>query len=87
MMDPLGAMPGGGGVPNRFEKMPRVVALSVCGFWTQGMFQALSLTWDMCLGHDLIAEIYRHSSEFLSVPEFQSQVQAVLDAWPRPERK
>ena len=44
------------------------------------MFQALSLTWRMCLGGDLIAEIYRHSSEFLSVPEFQPQVQAVLDA-------
>jgi hypothetical protein len=44
------------------------------------MFQALSLTWRMCLGHDLIAEIYRHSSEFLSIPEFQPQAQAVLDA-------
>ena len=42
--------------------------------------QALSLTWRMCLGGDLIAEIYRHSSEFLSVPEFQPQVQVVLDA-------
>ena len=44
------------------------------------MFEALSLTWRMCLGGDLIAEIYRHSAEFLSVPEFQPQVQAVLDA-------
>ena len=60
--------------------MPRVVTLSVCGFWDQSMFEALSLTWRMCLGGDLIAEIYRHSSEFLSVPEFQPQVQAVLDA-------
>ena len=60
--------------------MPRVVTLSVAGYWDQVMFQALSLTWRMCLGGDLIAEIYRHSSEFLSVPEFQPQVQAVLDA-------
>jgi hypothetical protein len=44
------------------------------------MFEALSLTWSMCLGGDLIAEIYRHSAEFLSLPEFQPQVQAVLDA-------
>ena len=44
------------------------------------MFQALSMTWRMCLGGDLIAEIYRHASEFLAVPEFHPQVQAVLDA-------
>jgi multimeric flavodoxin WrbA len=80
MMDPLAEMGEAGGSPHRFDKMPRVVTLSVCGFWEQSMFQALSLTWRMCLGGDLIAEIYRHSSEFLSVPEFQPQVQAVLDA-------
>jgi multimeric flavodoxin WrbA len=80
MMDPLKEAPEAGGVPHRFEKMPRVVTLSVCGFWDQSMFQALSLTWRMCLGNDLIAEIYRHSSEFLSVPEFQVQTQTVLDA-------
>jgi multimeric flavodoxin WrbA len=80
MMDPLAEMSEAGGVPHRFEKMPRVVTLSVCGFWDQIMFQALSSTWRMCLGHDLIAEIYRHSSEFLSIPEFQPQAQAVLDA-------
>jgi hypothetical protein len=80
MMDPLAEMSEAGGVPHRFENMPRVVTLSVCGFWDQVMFQALSMTWRMCLGHDLIAEIYRHSSEFLSIPEFQPQAQAVLDA-------
>ena len=80
MMDPLAEMGEAGGTPHRFDKMPRVVTLSVCGFWDQSMFEALSLTWRMCLGGDLIAEIYRHSSEFLSVPEFQPQVQAVLDA-------
>ena len=80
MMDPLKEASEGGGVPHRFEKMPRVVALSVCGYWEQTMFQALSLTWQMSLGGDLIAEIYRHSSEFLSIPEFQVQAQAILDA-------
>ena len=80
MMDPLGEMPEGGGVPYRFEKMPRVVALSVAGYWDQTVFQALSLTWRMNFGRDLIAEIYRHSSEFLTIPELQPQVQLVLDA-------
>jgi multimeric flavodoxin WrbA len=80
MMDPLKEMPEAGGVPHRFEKMPKVVALSVCGFWEQSMFEALSLTWRLCLGGDLIAEIYRHSSEFLSMPEFQVTAQPVLDA-------
>ena len=80
MMDPLGAAPEGGGHPHRFEKMPKVVALSVAGYWEQSMFQVLSLTWRMILAGDLIAEIYRHSSEFLSQPEFQTQAQAVLDA-------
>lgn len=81
MVDPLKMLPeGAGGVPYRFEKMPRLVALSVAGFWDQSMFQALSLTWRMSLGGELIAEIYRHSSEFLSQPEFQTQAQAVLDA-------
>ncbi len=60
--------------------MPKVVALSVAGYWEQSMFQILSLTWRMILAGDLIAEIYRHSSEFLGMPEFQTQAQAVLDA-------
>jgi multimeric flavodoxin WrbA len=80
MMDPLAEAPEAGGVPHRFEKMPRVVALSVAGYWDQSVFQPLSLTWRMSLGNDLIAEIYRNSSEFLSVPEFTTQVQPVLDA-------
>jgi len=78
MMDPLEEAPEPGGVPHRFGKMPKVVTLSVCGFWEQAMFDALSLTWRLCLGHDLVAEIYRHSSEFLTLPEFQTQAQAVL---------
>jgi multimeric flavodoxin WrbA len=80
MIDPLSNTPGEGGTPHRFDKMPRVVTLSVCGYWDKTMFQALSLTWRMILGGDLIAEIYRHSSEYLTVPEFQPRVQAVLDA-------
>jgi len=80
MVDPLAEMGEAGGPPHRFEKMPQVVALSVCGSWEQSMFEALSLTWRMSLGGYLIAEIYRHSSEFFSVAEFQPQVQAVLDA-------
>ncbi len=44
MMDPLAEAPEAGGVPHRFEKMPKVVALSVCGFWEQAMFEAMSLT-------------------------------------------
>ena len=80
MMDPLAEAPAGGGHPHRFEKMPKVVTLSVCGFWDQSMFQVLSLTWRMILAGDLIAEIYRHSSEFLSQPEFHTQAQTVLDA-------
>ena len=80
MMDPLGEPPESGGHPHRFEKTPKVVTLSVAGYWDQIMFQAMSLTWQMILGGDLIAEIYRHSSEFLIMPEFQAQAQAVLDA-------
>jgi len=44
MMDPLAEMGEAGGSPHRFDKMPRVVTLSVCGFWEQSMFEALSLT-------------------------------------------
>jgi hypothetical protein len=80
MMDPLKETSEAVGIAHRFEKMPRLVTLSVCGFWDPAMFQALSLTWRMCLGNDLVAEIYRHSSEFLSIPEFQTQAQAILDA-------
>ncbi|MGB8993525.1 MAG: flavodoxin family protein [Desulfobaccales bacterium] len=80
MMDPLGEAPEGGGHPHRYDKMPRVVTLSVAGYWDQSMFEALSLTWQIILGDDLIAEIYRHSSEFLTMPEFQPQTQVVLDA-------
>ena len=87
MMDPLGKTPAAGGSPHRYEKMPKVVTLSVCGFWDQSMFEALSLTWRLCLGGDLIAEIYWHSSEFLSLPEFQPRPARCWTPWPRPGRK
>jgi multimeric flavodoxin WrbA len=81
MVDPLKSSPeSAGGVAHRFEKMPKVVALSVAGYWEQSMFEALSLTWRMCLAGDLIAEIYRHSSEFFGIPEFQVTAQPILDA-------
>ncbi len=68
------------GHPSRFEKLPQVVALSVCGFPEQAHFQALSLNMRMILGPLLVAEIYRHSSEFLTIPQLQPQVQQVLAA-------
>jgi hypothetical protein len=69
-----------GGHPYRFEKVPKVAVVSVCGFWEQSMFEALSLTMRLILGQELVAEIYRHSSEVLTVPELKSQVDKVLAA-------
>jgi len=80
MVDPLGMVTPEGGNPYRFEKVPQVAVLSVCGFWEQSMFEALSLTVRLMFGPDLVAEIYRHSSEALTVPELQSQVDKVLAA-------
>jgi multimeric flavodoxin WrbA len=80
MIDPLGMVDPEGGTPYRFGKAPKVAVLSVCGFWEQSMFDALSLTVRMAFGPDLVAEIYRHSSEALTVPELQSEVDKVLAA-------
>jgi multimeric flavodoxin WrbA len=80
MIDPLGMVSPESGTPYRFGKAPKVAVLSVCGFWEQSMFDALSLTMRMAIGPDLVAEIYRHSSEALIVPELQSQVDKVLAA-------
>jgi multimeric flavodoxin WrbA len=66
--------------PSRFEKVPQVVALSVCGFPETGNFKALSLTMQMIFGAQLAAEIYRHSSEFLTIPQLASQAEKVLAA-------
>ena len=79
MIDPL-KINQEGAHPYRFEKVPKVAVVSVCGFWEQSMFEALSLTMRLMLGPDLVAEIYRHSSEALPVPELKSQVDKVLAA-------
>ena len=79
MVDPL-KMNQGEAHPYRVEKVPKVAVVSVCGFWEQSMFQALSLTMRLIVGDDLVAEIYRNSSEALTVPELKSQVDKVLAA-------
>jgi multimeric flavodoxin WrbA len=66
--------------PFRMANVPRIVALSVCGFPEQYHFQALSLNMRMIFGTNLVAEIYRHSSEFLQMPPLQAQVEKVLAA-------
>ncbi len=80
MIDPLGAVTPEGGHPYRFEKVPKVAVVSVCGFWDQSMFQVLSLNMRLIFGPDLVAEIYRHSSETLTIPELRPQVAQVLAA-------
>jgi len=62
----------------RVDKAPQIVALSVCAFPELYNFQALSLNLRMIFGNNLVAEIYRHSSEFLTVPPLQFQVGLVL---------
>jgi multimeric flavodoxin WrbA len=66
--------------PFRGDQTPRIVALSVCAFPENYNFQALSLNMRMLFGSNLVAEIYRHSSEFLTVPPLQEQVEKVLAA-------
>ncbi|MDD2903172.1 MAG: flavodoxin family protein [Syntrophales bacterium] len=66
--------------PFRMAKVPRIAVLSVCAFPTDYNFQALSLNMRMLFGHNLVAEIYRHSSEFLHIPPLQPQVEEVLAA-------
>jgi hypothetical protein len=68
------------GHPYRVAHAPRIVALSVCAFPENYNFQALSLNMRMLFGRNLVAEIYRHSSEFLIVPPLQPQVEEVLAA-------
>jgi hypothetical protein len=68
------------GHPLRVERLPRLVALSVCAFPEPDNFQALSLNLRMIFGQALVAEIYRHSSEFMTAPELASPVAGVLAA-------
>jgi multimeric flavodoxin WrbA len=79
MLDPLG-LNEEGGHPYRFPKVPRVAALSVCGNWDLSMFEPLSLTLRKLFGPDLVAEIYRTSSEALVVPDFKNQLDEILAA-------
>ena len=64
----------------RFERVPKVAVVSVCGFPEQEHFRALSLNMRMILGDLLVAEIYRHSSEALPAPPLAAKVQEVLAA-------
>ena len=79
MLDPLG-LNEEGGHPFRFEKVPKLAVLSVCGNWDMSMFEALSLTMRKLCGPSLVAEIYRTSSEALPLPEFKSQTDKILAA-------
>jgi len=79
MVDPLG-IGQEGGHPYRFEKVPKVAVLSVCGNWDQSMFEPLSLTMRKMCGPTLVAEIYRTSSEALPLPEFKNQAGPILAA-------
>jgi hypothetical protein len=67
-------------VPLRFGRHPRIVALSVCGFPDPELFRLISSTMQMIYKSYLVAEIYRNSSEYLDIPQFQPQVQQVLEA-------
>ena len=81
MLNPIFIDRGGRTVhPLRVANVPQIVGLSVCGFPEQYNFQALSLNLRMIFGTNLVAEIYRHSSEFLTVPPLQPQVEKVLAA-------
>lgn len=81
MMEPTLTDQGEGAhYPFQMARVPRIVVLSVCAFPTNYNFQALSLNMRMLFGNNLVAEIYRHSSEFLTLPPLQPQVEKVLAA-------
>ena len=77
-------VPGGSadqrGVNYRYERVPKVAVVSVCGFPAMDTFRCLSLNMQMILGDSLVAEIYRHSSEALIAPPLAARVREVLDA-------
>ncbi len=68
------------GHPLRVERAPRIAALSVCAFPEIKNFEALALNLKMIFGQNLVAEIYRHSSEFMAIPSLAPQVAEVLAA-------
>jgi len=81
LLEPILTDQGGGSHhPFGMAKVPRIVVLSVCAFPENYNFQALSLNMRMLFGRNLVAEIYRHSSEFLTVPPLQPQMGKVLAA-------
>lgn len=67
-------------MPLRFGRHPKIVALSVCGFPVPELFQFLSLAMQAIYKPFLVAEIYRHSSEYLDIPQFQPTVEKILAA-------
>jgi multimeric flavodoxin WrbA len=64
----------------RFERVPKVAVLSVCGFPAMDTFRCLSLNMQMILGDLLVAEIYRHTSEALPAAPLAAKVREVLAA-------
>ncbi|MFZ5453805.1 MAG: flavodoxin family protein [Thermodesulfobacteriota bacterium] len=81
MMDPILTDQGErASHPFRMTRVPKIMVLSVCAFPENYNFQALSLNMRMLFGKNLVAEIYRHSSEFLTLPRLQPQVEKVLAA-------
>jgi multimeric flavodoxin WrbA len=78
-----GGSPDPGRVTYRYEPVPKVAVLSVCGFPAMDTFRCLSLNMQMILGDLLVAEIYRHTSEALPAPPLAAKVQEVLAAMSR----
>jgi len=68
------------GHPLMGDRAPRIVALSVCAFSEPLQFQCLSMNMRTLAGPNLVAEIYRHSSEFLNLAPLRPQVEEVLAA-------
>jgi len=68
------------GHPCRFERVPQVAAVSVCGFPEPEHFRALSLNLRMIFKDLLVAEIYRHAAEALPAPPLAAKAQEVLAA-------
>jgi multimeric flavodoxin WrbA len=75
-----GGSPDQGGVSYRYERVPKVAVISVCGFPAMDTFRCLSLNMQMILGDLLVAEIYRHTSEAMIAPPLAAKVQEVLAA-------
>jgi len=80
LMNPITAHSGRRLSPPWAAKAPKIAAVSVCAFPEDYNFQALSMNLRMLYGTDLVAEIYRHSSEFLTALPLQLRVEEVLDA-------